>query len=196
MQEPTFAIKLFCDTIEKEKIVFKQVTLPKYLQKILDELKKEPHAQIFLNKVNKKDAPNYYEIVKNPMDLGTMEKKLMVYGNLLDFKADLDLIWNNCLQYNTAEYFINCAKKMRKVADVLLFNINNNVYPKCPEIIIINGKMGSINHKEILKKYIVKYILISGIKRANKEVINIIADILEYKICQKIKEYKEKKKIY
>jgi transcriptional activator SPT7 len=37
------------------------------------------------------------------MDLGTMTKKLktLVYNSKQEFCNDLELIWNNCLAYNT-----------------------------------------------------------------------------------------------
>ena len=42
-------------------------------------------------------------VVKHPMDLGTVLKKVKAqqYKDKKAFKADLDLIWDNCLLYNT-----------------------------------------------------------------------------------------------
>ncbi|KAI5150909.1 hypothetical protein ENBRE01_1775 [Enteropsectra breve] len=62
------------------------------LRRILETLKREPKAQIFLAKVSKKIAPDYHNIIKKPMDLGTMEKKIAAYRSMEEFKADLDLI--------------------------------------------------------------------------------------------------------
>lgn len=61
------------------------------------------HSTAFLNKVNKRDAPNYFSIIKHPMDLNTVMKKLrsFQYQCKKDFVDDLMLIWNNCLTYNT-----------------------------------------------------------------------------------------------
>lgn len=60
------------------------------------------HSTAFLNKVNKRDAPNYFNIIKRPMDLNTVMKKLkgFQYKSKSDFVEDLMLIWNNCLKYN------------------------------------------------------------------------------------------------
>lgn len=46
--------------------------------------------------------PDYYEIVKKPMDLSTMMKKLRAhaYQDRRSFQADLDLIYANCYLYN------------------------------------------------------------------------------------------------
>lgn len=42
-------------------------------------------------------------VIKHPMDLGTVLKKVKAqqYKEKKAFKADLDLIWDNCLLYNT-----------------------------------------------------------------------------------------------
>ncbi|KAK7206753.1 hypothetical protein BZA70DRAFT_275004 [Myxozyma melibiosi] len=61
------------------------------------------HSTAFLNKVNKRDAPNYFNIIKHPMDLSTVMKKLkaLQYRSKQEFVDDLMLIWNNCLEFNT-----------------------------------------------------------------------------------------------
>lgn len=60
------------------------------------------HSTAFLNKVNKRDAPNYFTIIKHPMDLNTVMKKLksFQYKSKKEFVSDLMLIWKNCLTYN------------------------------------------------------------------------------------------------
>lgn len=60
------------------------------------------HSTPFLNKVSKREAPNYSLIIKHPMDLNTVMKKLktLQYNSKQEFVNDLMLIWNNCLTYN------------------------------------------------------------------------------------------------
>ncbi|KAK9368487.1 hypothetical protein V1509DRAFT_623056 [Lipomyces kononenkoae] len=60
------------------------------------------HSSAFLNKVNKRDAPNYFNVIKNPMDLSTVMKKLkaLQYRSKQEFVDDLMLIWDNCLTFN------------------------------------------------------------------------------------------------
>lgn len=43
-------------------------------------------------------------VIKEPMDLGTMQKKLRSgqYRTKAQFAADLNLIWDNCLLYNAS----------------------------------------------------------------------------------------------
>ncbi|KAJ9653158.1 Transcriptional activator spt7 [Neophaeococcomyces mojaviensis] len=51
--------------------------------------------------VKKKDAPDYFAVIKAPIDLGTMTKKLkqFAYKSKQDFVDDVHLIWTNCLKY-------------------------------------------------------------------------------------------------
>ena len=76
------------------------------------------HSTPFLNKVRKQDAPDYYNIISNPMDLGTVLKKLKAfqYKNKTEFVGDLMLIWDNCLKYNAnPQHFMRKhATAMRK----------------------------------------------------------------------------------
>lgn len=45
---------------------------------------------------------DYFEIVKKPMDLGTVKKKLYnnVYSGPETFLADIELVFSNCRLYN------------------------------------------------------------------------------------------------
>jgi transcriptional activator SPT7 len=73
-------------------------------EKVLSDLKAmTEHSGPFLNRVNKREAPDYYNIIKHPMDIGTMMKKLkgFQYKSKKEFVDDLNLIWSNCLTYNT-----------------------------------------------------------------------------------------------
>lgn len=42
-------------------------------------------------------------VIKRPMDLGTVLKKVkgQQYKDKKSFAADLELIWTNCMEYNT-----------------------------------------------------------------------------------------------
>ncbi|EMD00268.1 hypothetical protein BAUCODRAFT_84039 [Baudoinia panamericana UAMH 10762] len=93
-------------------------------EKVLMELKAQTeYAQPFLNRVIKRDAPDYFQIIKHPMDIGTMLKKLktMAYKSKREFVDDLNLIWSNCLKYNSNpdHPFRKKALYMRKETDKL-----------------------------------------------------------------------------
>ncbi|KAH4928851.1 hypothetical protein HBI26_112760 [Parastagonospora nodorum] len=79
-----------------------QEELYESVEKVLMELKAGEHAHPFLQRVNKREAPDYYNVIKQPMDIGTMMKKLkqLQYKSKKEFVDDLMLIWSNCLKYN------------------------------------------------------------------------------------------------
>jgi transcriptional activator SPT7 len=102
-------------------------------EKVLNELKAmTEHSTPFLNPVKKKDAPDYYNIIKQPMDLGSMTKKLknLLYKSKKDFVDDLYQIWKNCLKFNSSpdHIFRKHALYMQKETDKLV--------PLIPEIVI------------------------------------------------------------
>ncbi len=45
---------------------------------------------------------DYFDIIKSPMDLGTVKKNLKAnkYKFVEEFLADIELIWDNCKAYN------------------------------------------------------------------------------------------------
>jgi hypothetical protein len=45
---------------------------------------------------------DYFDIIKNPMDFGTIDKKLKhhEYLNMQSFLSDVELVFENCLNYN------------------------------------------------------------------------------------------------
>lgn len=127
-----------------------QEELYEALEKVLMELKAHTeYSTPFLNRVNKRDAPDYYNsksrlpsksrpvsnraaVIKQPMDLGTMTKKLksLTYKSKADFVTDLNLIWDNCLRYNQdmGHALRRMANGMRKEAEKLI--------PLIPDLVI------------------------------------------------------------
>lgn len=102
-------------------------------EKVLNELKAQTeHSGPFLQPVKKKDANDYHVIIKLPMDLGTMTKKLkqLSYRSKQDFTDDLHLIWTNCLKYNSAP-----DHPMRKHA-LFMRKETDKLVPLIPEIVI------------------------------------------------------------
>lgn len=51
---------------------------------------------------------DYFDIITEPMDLGTVKKKLNhnVYENMECFSRDMNLVFDNCVRYNGAENMI------------------------------------------------------------------------------------------
>ncbi|WWC89960.1 uncharacterized protein L201_004889 [Kwoniella dendrophila CBS 6074] len=75
------------------------------LEKIVNELKSTPESLAFQKPVSKRDYPDYYEVIKKPMDLTTILRnvKSKKYKNKSEFASDLSLIWENCYEYNSQE---------------------------------------------------------------------------------------------
>ncbi|OMJ83690.1 hypothetical protein SteCoe_15294 [Stentor coeruleus] len=74
----------------------------KKLFKILQNIKKHPLSDPFLNSVGPHDYPDYYKKIDRPMDLTKVETKLKTgqYESGYDFAMDIRLIWKNSFTYN------------------------------------------------------------------------------------------------
>ncbi|KAG7191908.1 Transcriptional activator spt7 [Scheffersomyces spartinae] len=108
-------------------------------EKVIIELRGyTEHSTPFLNKVSKREAPNYALIIKKPMDLNTVMKKLknFSYTSKQEFVDDVMLIWSNCLTYNAdPKHFLRVhALAMQKKAMKLIPSIPNIVVRKRSEI--------------------------------------------------------------
>ncbi len=60
---------------------------------------------------------DYFDIISNPMDLGTVRKKIThnSYGSAKEFVYDMNLIWTNCYKYNGDSHDISkCAQELEK----------------------------------------------------------------------------------
>ena len=105
------------------------------LQKIFTILEADPQAIDFLEPVDyiALNILDYPEIIKHPMDLGTVKKNLLnkVYNTFQDFLSDIDLIWKNCKTYNMNGSEIvkmcnHCEKIFKKQMEKLFKNYNSN----------------------------------------------------------------------
>ncbi|KAI8149737.1 Bromodomain-containing protein [Fennellomyces sp. T-0311] len=83
----------------------------KYSGAIMRNLKKHRDAAPFLNPVDyvKLNVPDYPRIIKYPMDLNTVDRKLTggEYENVEDFVADVRLVFSNCYKFNGPEAMIS-----------------------------------------------------------------------------------------
>ncbi|KFM74930.1 Histone acetyltransferase KAT2B, partial [Stegodyphus mimosarum] len=75
------------------------------LKLILTQIKNHSCAWPFQKPVDKAEAPDYYEHIKSPMDLQTMTERLKnrYYSNFVDFRSDMQKIFNNCKTYNSSD---------------------------------------------------------------------------------------------
>lgn len=91
----------------------------KAAKKILGHLWKHQGAWHFHEPVDpeKLNIPDYTEIIKNPMDFGTIKKKLATsaYSKCQEFCDDMELVFSNCIRYNTeTSDFGILAKNLRE----------------------------------------------------------------------------------
>ncbi|CDR99279.1 probable histone acetylase [Sporisorium scitamineum] len=87
------------------------------MRHILVELNGHGSAWPFVNPVNGDEVTDYYDVIKNPMDLSTMEAKLEnnQYANVDELVADAQLIFDNCRSYNPASSpYAKSATKLEK----------------------------------------------------------------------------------
>ncbi|KAF3973805.1 hypothetical protein ACB098_01G077700 [Castanea mollissima] len=91
----------------------------KLLVFILDRLQKKDTHGVFSEPVDPEELPDYHDIIENPMDFGTVRKKLDggAYANLEQFEKDVLLICTNAMQYNAPDtVFFRQARSMQELA--------------------------------------------------------------------------------
>ncbi|KAI5134703.1 hypothetical protein NEAUS06_1262 [Nematocida ausubeli] len=91
-------------TVTKTELTSDEIAL---CRELLLKLKKSTHAGPFLYPVDPQrlNIPDYYEKIKEPMDLSTVSKKLdaNVYKSTDELKADINLMLSNCYTYNQSD---------------------------------------------------------------------------------------------
>ncbi|KAH9935521.1 uncharacterized protein B0H18DRAFT_976083 [Fomitopsis serialis] len=93
------------------------------MEKLLSDLSGHTLAWPFQLPVNADEVPDYYEVIKQPMDFSTMEHKLDTnqYPSLDAFLADAQLVFDNCRIYNPEGtiYYKNSLKLEKFLKDQL-----------------------------------------------------------------------------
>lgn len=92
---------------------------------LLNDLQNHSAAWPFLQPVNKDEVPDYYDVIKDPMDLSTMEEKHEndMYPTPQDFIKDAKLIFDNCRRYNSES--TSYAKNANKLEKFMWQQIRN-----------------------------------------------------------------------
>ena len=90
-----------------------------YLQEHMKKLIAHPLALAFLEPVDpeKEGLPNYFKVIKDPMDLGTVKGKLdgRLYKTIDAFLDDLNLVWANAIKFNGKKSLLKfCAERLQK----------------------------------------------------------------------------------
>ncbi|KAK9196333.1 hypothetical protein WN943_004461 [Citrus x changshan-huyou] len=81
-----------------------QMPEKRVLELILNILQRKDTHEIFAEPVDTKEVEDYYEIIKEPMDFGTMRAKLHegMYTSLDQFEHDVFLISGNAMHFNSS----------------------------------------------------------------------------------------------
>ncbi|VDN41564.1 unnamed protein product [Gongylonema pulchrum] len=85
---------------------------------VIEKIASKDYSDVFAKPVSEKEVPGYSTVIKNPMDLSTMRKKLAKgeYKNLSQLKADFTLMMNNCSTFNRHnEFFWKYGHRLHRI---------------------------------------------------------------------------------
>ncbi len=124
-----------------------QRELRTFFRASLNELHKEKRCNAFSRPVDPEMVPDYYNIIKCPMDLETMRMKVdeHMYPTLGHFLRDIEQIAFNAREYNPmtlkdqrGRYIVHSANSMRDIVESHAYNFNKEVgydlFKRCDEI--------------------------------------------------------------
>lgn len=124
-----------------EDIFFKKINVLNKIQDVIQRLLDYDFGYVFAAPVSVREVPDYRQIVKRPMDLGTIKANISkgAYNNkfphdlksdssqctpleliILEILKDIELVWHNCLLYN--------REGEHEVISVFIFLISTIVY--------------------------------------------------------------------
>lgn len=77
-------------------------------KKITQCLIESPYGAPFIHPVDESDAPEYYNLIEQPIDLTTIMNKIKQdsYESIEQFRSDINLIFINCKKYNESNSLI------------------------------------------------------------------------------------------
>ncbi|CAH0482878.1 unnamed protein product [Peronospora belbahrii] len=112
------------------------VTLRSRLERIMDIVLRNELALAFSAPVNVNDVPGYANIIKHPMDLGTIRIRLSrgFYDQRFEMLVrDVNLVWENCFTFNRLDADISkCANRLRSIFNRLFEQWVTEVPPNTP----------------------------------------------------------------
>ncbi|KAL1535168.1 hypothetical protein AAHA92_31253 [Salvia divinorum] len=149
----------------------------KLLVFILDRLQKKDTYGVFSEPVDPDELPDYFDIIKHPMDFGTVRKKLdcRAYKNLDELEADVNLICSNAMQYNASDtVYFRQARTIQELAKRDFKNLKHEGADGVPQPKIVRrGRPpSSKNQKKAIETSPVDRVgadLSSGVTLANGE---------------------------
>ncbi len=118
---------------------------------LIGKIENKDRYAIFLQPVDVDDIPGYADVISRPMDLSTVRTNVTVgvYRTPDDLRADLDLIWANCIKFNADDsIYYREAVRLRALAgkyfEEFLRNLARDGLPYGPR------KSGAAQHQTAL----------------------------------------------
>ncbi|KAF8469665.1 hypothetical protein BDZ91DRAFT_62333 [Kalaharituber pfeilii] len=96
----------------------------------VDEETGETMFEDFRNLVSRKEYPEYYKVIKEPMSLNTVRKRILAhkYPGWLEFERDLHLIVTNAEEFNEEESdIVKLAHELRRQFEAALLRARGSV---------------------------------------------------------------------
>ncbi|XP_017258321.1 transcription factor GTE8 isoform X2 [Daucus carota subsp. sativus] len=136
-------------------------TLMRQCENLLKKLMSHEFGWVFNSPVDpvKLNLPDYFDVIKNPMDLGTVKKKISssVYTSPLDFVADVRLAFTNAMTYNPPANDVHLmAATLSKFFEVrwkvIEKKLSANVPQQMPQISSVPTEAGKVKPMPPSKK--------------------------------------------
>jgi bromodomain-containing factor 1 len=89
------------------------------------------------------NIPDYFDVIKQPMDLGTIRKKIDsgMYNRADQFESDVRLIFSNCYTYNPPESDV--CKMARELESIFGQKMSQKPAPKAHNAVSVSGSASS-----------------------------------------------------
>ncbi|XP_049543127.1 bromodomain-containing protein 1 [Anopheles darlingi] len=123
-------IKLILIKTSEQCVMAQLNPIESVLHRILDQLEAKDDKEIFREPVDIEEVPDYTDIVKHPMDLGTMRQKLKrgAYVRIEDLEQDFALMIRNCLAYNNKDtMFYRAGVRMRDAGAIVFRTVRKEL---------------------------------------------------------------------
>ncbi|KAJ3274138.1 Bromodomain containing protein 7 [Terramyces sp. JEL0728] len=122
----------------------KKITLSNCLDKLITMITQRDNYGFFLYPVDTSLVPDYSNIIKNPMDLGTMRDKVTkkLYKDCEDFKKDFILVVRNAKLYNAPDtIYFKAAEKLEQSGLRIIERETVSVVPDEEEEVVQSPEM-------------------------------------------------------
>eukprot|EP01135_Chromosphaera_perkinsii_P010454 Nk52_evm17s2133 gene=Nk52_evmTU17s2133 len=130
---------------EKEENALRELRI--YLRSVTENLLTERKLSCFFKPVNPEEVPDYFEIVRNPMDLQTILQKVddNMYTTVDSYLGDINLIVDNAVLYNPPddpERVVHKARALQDLACSMISRLDKEIVNDCNVIAKQRARLG------------------------------------------------------